>query len=88
MKIKGKSQDGIKLTDIVKTILQLPNVEAKKGSRHSILLKYCGQPAYAYAGLCAVGQSTSYRRHIVPWLKRVTGYDANRINSAFNNGYW
>ena len=88
MKIKGKTQDGIKLGDIVRTILQLPNVETKKGSRHSILLKYCGQPAYAQAGLCAVGQSTNYQRHIVPWVKKVTGYDANRINTAFRNGYW
>ena len=90
MKIKGKTTDGIRLGDIVNTILQLPNVIAKEGSRHAILLKYCGQPAYAGmpAGLCAVAPSTSYRQHIVPWVKRITGYDANTINTAFQEGSW
>ena len=88
MKVKGKTRDGIKLSEIIRTILQLPNVEAKKGSRHELLLKHYGQPAYGIAGLCAVSTSTSYQRHIVPWVKRVTGYDSGRINSAFRNGYW
>ena len=88
MKIKGKTQDGIRISDIVRTILQIPDVEVKKGSRHELLLKYSGQAAYGMPGLCAVSTSTSYQRHIVPWVKRVTGYDAGRINEAFQCRSW
>lgn len=90
MKIRGKTRDGMQLGDVVNTMLKLPNVIMKDGSRHAMLFKYCGQPAYAGvpAGLCAVGASTSYRNHIVPWVKKVTGYDAYRINEAFQNKSW
>lgn len=88
MNIRGKTQDGFSLGDIVNTLLQLPQVAVREGNRHELLLKWCDQPAYGVPGLCAVGRSTSYRRHILPWVKKATGYDANTVNYAIQHGTW
>jgi len=86
--IQGKTQDGKRLSDIVSTILKLPNIEAREGNRHPVVLKYNGEPRYGSPGLCAIATSTSYTRHIIPWLKKITGYDKSTINFAMQTGYW
>lgn len=88
MSISGKTQDGKNLAAIVDTMLQIPNVTMRSGSSHSLIAKYSGEPVYGSPGLCAVGKTTSYQRHIVPWVKKVTGYDADRINYAFQQRAW
>lgn len=88
MNVSGKTMDGKRLGDVVDTLLQLPNVSVKEGNSHQLLFKYNGSPAYGAPGLCAVGKSTSYQRHIVPWVKKVTGYDTYAVNAAFQEGVW
>jgi hypothetical protein len=88
MRIKGKTQDGFNIGDIVSTLLQLPHIAVREGSRHELLLKWTDQPAYGIPGLCAVGRSTSYRRHILPWIKKATGYNADTVNYAMQQGSW
>ena len=88
MKIKGKTSDGKRINDIVNTLMQLPNITLKAGKRHKYLLKNNSKPVYGNPGLCALGSSTSYRNHVLPWVKKVTGYDAIKINQAFQYGVW
>ena len=88
MRIKGKTSDGFSLSDLVNTIAKFPNIRVKEGKRHELLLKYEAPISYGYAGLCAVSTSSSYKAHILPWVKKVTGYDAYRINNALQNGAW
>jgi len=88
MNIRGKTSDGLRLGDLVRTLMQLPDVSVKEGSRHQLLLKYNAEPAYGMPGLCALGRSTSYKRHILPWVKKVTGYDAGTVNYAVQHGCW
>ena len=90
MNIRGRTSDGIRLNDVVNAALQIPNVQVRQGSRHTLVLKYCGVPETGYdrPGTCAVGRTTSYMRHIVPWLKKITGYDRDRINEAVAQGCW
>ena len=86
--MKGKTADGMRIGDVVRTLMQLPNVSVKEGRRHELLLKYSAPLSQGYAGLCAVGRSTSYQHHILPWVRKVTGYDNLRINAAMQQGSW
>ena len=88
MRIKGKTSDGFSLSDLVNTIAKFPNIIVKEGKRHELLLKYEVPIPNGYAGLCAVSTSSSYKAHILPWVKKVTGYDAYTVNSAIKQGCW
>ncbi|MBU0470482.1 MAG: hypothetical protein KKA62_04300 [Nanoarchaeota archaeon] len=84
----GRTSDGKRLSDIVSTLSKLPGVSIEEGTRHPYLAKFSGTPAAGLPGNCAIATSTSYERHIVPWVKKVTGYEKKTIESAFKKGYW
>ena len=84
MKLKGKTSDGYKLSNIKRTLESIPNVSIKPGRNHTLLAKYNAKPAYGLPGLCALGRTTSYTRHIVPWVKKVTGLEKSSIDDLFS----
>lgn len=80
-----KTRDGkFKLQDIEKLAQQVEGVTIEHGTRHSRLLKY----HYAQVGICALDKSTDIERHIIPWLKKVTGYTKQEIYTALREGQW
>lgn len=88
-KIQGKTADGkFKLTEIVRLLSDLAGVNVTAGSRHLLVARFSGVPAAGFPGSCAIAKSTSYDRHVVPWVKKITGYDKKIIHDAFNGGYW
>ena len=86
---KGKEADGrFKLKDVVATLESFPGIRLEKGSKHTLVAKFSGVPVVGIPGRCALDRSTSYKRHIVPWMKKVTGYDKSTIDRAFRDKYW
>jgi len=80
-----KTADGkFKLRDIVDLAIHTPGVVVEHGSRHPYVLKYQEAPV----GNCALANSTSTDHHIVPWFKKVTGYDKKTIYNALKVGAW
>ncbi len=81
----GKTGDGkFKLRDIVNAALRLPGVNVERGRNHPYLLKYQG----AEVGNCALAKTTNTDKHLIPWFKKVTGYDKVAIYEAFKTGEW
>ena len=80
--MKGKTLDGIKLSKILRTVKELTGIEARAGTNHPHILEYAGQRP------CPLAESTHAKRMLVPWLKKVTGYEPQRIYQALKQGYW
>jgi hypothetical protein len=87
-KITGKTRDGRELREIVDMLGALPGVTIKPASKHLFKATYSGEAEVGLPGACALAKSTSYERHIVPWVKKVTGLDRSAIDFAFSSGYW
>jgi len=79
-----RTTDGIRLETIVRIAEQFPGIHIESGSKHPYLLKY----AHAPIGNCALAGSTSFDRHIVPWLKKATQYNKHQIYNAVRTGEW
>ncbi|MGY4884583.1 MAG: hypothetical protein ACP5NZ_03320 [Nanobdellota archaeon] len=74
-----KTRDGIKLEKIVEVAKQLGMV-IKEGTKHPYLLIAEGMIP------CPVAASTDARRMVVPWMRRVTGYDSGTLYSYLKRG--
>lgn len=80
----AKTTDGFRLSDLVRTLAQIPGVHIESGSKHPYVAKY----ELAPVGICAIAESTSVQDHLVPWLKKATGESKNRIYESLRSGEW
>lgn len=81
----AKTADGkFRLQDIVKLAMRTNGVRVEEGTNHPFLLKYDLAPI----GNCALAASSYFDRHVIPWFKKVTGYDKNTIYHALRAGAW
>jgi len=81
----AKTADGkFNLRKIVKAAGLLPGVVIEAGNRHKYVLKFKLAPV----GNCALDTSTHVDAHLIPWFKKVTGYNKQGIYHAFRKGAW
>ena len=81
----AKTADGkYNLRNIVKAAELLPGVVIEDGNRHKYVLKFKLAPV----GNCALDNSTYVDQHLIPWFKKVTGYNKKIIYHAFRKGVW
>ena len=81
---KKRTVDGVNLADIIRAAEKIPGVFVTTGNSHPYLLKCTFMPA----GNCALATSTHADRHVVPWLRRVTGYETKEVRNAIRTGEW
>ena len=78
----NKTRDGIKLTQIVRLLAELPGVEIRDGTKHKYVARTAG------ARPCPIATSTDAKRMLVPWVADVTGMTKAAIYSSFRDGTW
>ena len=82
MSMVGKTRDGLRLSQVVKTLESVPGVSIRSGTNNELIALMEGHPRS-----CPVDRSTNARRMVVPWLKAVTGYESAReIYDALRSG--
>ncbi|MBT3985740.1 hypothetical protein HOD38_02445 [archaeon] len=78
----GKTRDGLRLSQVVRTLESIPGVSIRSGTNKNIIALMEGHPR-----CCPIDRSTHARRTVVPWLKAVTGYESARdIYDALRSG--
>lgn len=76
----AKTQDGIKLTNILAAVKDIPGIVVKTGTNHPYLLKYESmQP-------CPLAKSTHAKRMLVPWLYQVINQNKQAIYLGLKKG--
>lgn len=76
-----KTFDGFKLTEIIKLAESL-GAEVRDGKRH--------QKVIAYQGLmpCALGETTGFKKHVLPWIHRAfPTYSNDQIYQQLGRAY-
>jgi len=82
MRLKGKTFDGVKLTDIVKGMEKM-GVELRSGKRHNVIAKYKNTPFS-----CALGKTTGLKKHIMPWMRKAfPQYNNKELYQQFGLNY-
>ena len=80
--MKGQTRDGVKLRNIEETVNQIGDITTRKATNHILVLNYPGQIS------CPIAKSTHARKMLVPWLKKVTGYNPQKIYQSLQQGKW
>lgn len=75
-----KTRDGVMIGNIEKAVKSLEGITLRNGSKHAKILNHPDMRP------CPLAGSTHARRNVVPWLKEVTGYSANRLYVALVRG--
>lgn len=75
-----KTQDGIKLGDILRSVSSVPGITVREGKSHDYVLQYSGLRP------CPLDQSTHAERMLAPWLRAVTGLDKRSIYNCLREG--
>ena len=84
--MKGKTKDGLRLSDIISAVENINGITIRAGTRHPYVLEYTGLRE------CALAESTHAKHMIVPWVKKVLNnysginYDNNLIYNGLRNG--
>ncbi len=78
----NKTRDGIKLTQIVKLLAQLPGVEIRAGTNHPFIAKITGHRP------CPLATSTDAKKMVTPWVAEATGMSRDRIYTSLREGTW
>ena len=80
--MNGKTQDGIRLSTIVRMVSELATVGIREGTKHPALLLADGLRP------CPIATSSDGRRMIAPWLSYATGYSTREVYSSLKAGRW
>jgi len=80
----NRTRDGLRLTQLAKTLERLSGVTVREGTKHRLIARMEG-----YARSCPIESSTDARRMVVSWVKETTGYqNARGIYQALRTGDW
>jgi len=63
-----KTRDGLKISNLVRVLMNTPGIEIRKGSKHQYVANYPGMRP------CPIATSTDARRMVAPWYATVMGY--------------
>ena len=77
----NKTQDGIRLADILRTAMQA-GARIRQGNSHAYILNYEGLRP------CPIASSTHAERMVAPWLAQATGRTKHESYEAMRNGGW
>ena len=78
----NKTRDGIRISEIVKLLNQLPGVGIRQGNNHPFIAIRDGLRP------CPIAASTDAKTMLVPWIAQATGYNRQSIYSSLRNGEW
>ncbi|MBW3004239.1 hypothetical protein KY310_00190 [Candidatus Woesearchaeota archaeon] len=78
----NKTRDGIKLSQIVRLLSELPGVEIRDGTKHAFIART------ANARPCPIATSTDAKKMLVPWVANVTGMEKAAVYSSLKDGTW
>jgi len=82
MKIRGKTFDGIKLTDIIRMLDEV-GANVRQGSKHKLVATSQYTPFS-----CAIGPTTCFKKHIIPWMhKAFPDYSNQEIYQMIGKRY-
>tara|TARA_Y100000310_G_scaffold339688_1_gene433165 strand:+ start:18366 stop:18620 length:255 start_codon:yes stop_codon:yes gene_type:complete len=77
-----KTIDGIRISKIVRMLLDLEGVQIRKGTNHPFVAKRKGLRS------CPIASSTHAKKMLVPWIVDATGYESNLVYSSLRAGSW
>lgn len=78
----NKSRDGIKLSQVVRMLEELPGVKIRDGSKHAFIAQRANQRP------CPIAASTDVKRMVVPWIEEATGMHRDDIYTSLRGGEW
>ncbi len=80
----NKTRDGLRISNLLRALSQLPGVTVREGASHPNIAEKVG-----YSQPCPIATSTHARKMVVPWIKRTTSYtNALEIYESLKRGYF
>ncbi|MEK6942866.1 MAG: hypothetical protein AABX00_02280 [Nanoarchaeota archaeon] len=78
----NRTNDGIRISDIIRLLSQLPGINIRQGSNHPYIAIRDGMRP------CPIAASTNAKTMLVPWIAQATGYNRQSIYSSLRSGEW
>lgn len=75
-----KTEDGVKICNIVKATKSLDDVIIREGASHDYILIVDSHPPYP------LNTSTNLKGRLCPWLANLLGYDRQKLYECLRRG--